>query len=107
MRAIILSLALVLFISFSASAGEVIRKFSGSETATMGPIEVPDNWEIQWETKGQYLQILLNSANSVPLDMILQQMGPGEGVVKQEKGGSYIFDFNASGPWEVKIQKSE
>ncbi len=107
MRVIILSLALILFVSFSAGAEEAIRKFSGSESASMGPITVPDNWEIQWETKGQYLQILLNTAESVPLDMILQQMGPGEGVVKQEKGGSYIFDFNAQGEWKVKIMKSD
>jgi len=107
MRTLTLSIALVLFISLSAVAGEVIKEFSGSETATVGPITVPDNWEIQWETKGQYLQILLNSADSVPLDMILQQMGPGEGVIKQEKGGSYIIDFNASGEWKVEILKSE
>lgn len=107
MRYLILSMLLVVSFAFTVNAEEVIKRFSGSETATVGPITVPDNWEIQWETKGQYLQILLNSADSVPLDMILQQMGPGEGVVKQPKGGSYIIDFNASGPWEIKIIKSE
>ena len=107
MRYLVLSVFLVLFLSVSAGAGEVIRKFSGSESASMGPITVPDNWEIVWETKGHYLQILLSSAESVPLDMLLQQMGPGEGVTKYEKGGSYIFDFNVSGPWKVTIQKSD
>lgn len=107
MRVLILSSFLVLFLSFSARAGEVIREFSGSETTSVGPIEVPDNWEIDWETEGQYLQILLNSADSVPLDMIVEQMGPGKGVYKQKKGGSYIIDFNAQGKWKVKILKSK
>ncbi len=107
MRVLFLSLMFVLFLSLSAGAGEVIREFSGSETTTVGPIEVPDNWEIEWETEGRYLQILLNSAESVPLDMIVQQMGPGKGVYKQEKGGSYIIDFNAQGKWKVKILKSK
>ena len=107
MRVLILSSLLILFLSYSAVAGEVIREFSGSETTTVGPIEVPDNWEIDWETEGQYLQILLNSAESVPLDMIVQPMGPGKGVYKQQEGGSYIIDFNAQGKWKVKIQKSD
>ena len=107
MRAVILSTFLLFALSFSVTAEEVIRKFSGSETVTVGPIEVPDNWEIEWETKGAYLQILLNSAESVPLDMLMQQTGPGKGVTKYEKGGSYIFDINVSGPWEVKIRKQK
>ena len=107
MKLFVATLVLFMFLLVPAGAGEVIKEFSGSETATVGPITVPDNWEIQWETKGQYLQILLNSADSVPLDMLLQQMGPGKGVTKQEKGGSYIIDFNASGEWKIKILKSE
>ena len=30
-------------------------------------------------------------------------MGPGKGVTKYEKGGSYILDINVSGEWKVKI----
>ncbi len=107
MKSFILPLVLLMFMLVPAGAGEVIKEFSGSETTTLGPITVPDNWEIQWETKGQYLQILLNTADSVPLDMTVQQIGPGEGVSKQEKGGSCIIDMNASGEWKVKIVKSK
>ena len=107
MRLFILSICFVALFFLPAGAEEVIKEFSGTETMTTEPFTVPDNWEIQWETKGQYLQILINTADSVPLDFATQQMGPGSGTSKQEKGGSYILDMNASGEWKVKILKTE
>jgi len=103
MKILIPFLLLFMFLAVPAGAEKVIKNLSGSESVSVGPITVPDNWEIHWETKGHYLQILLSSAESVPLDMLLQQMGPGKGVTKYEKGGSYIFDMNVSGEWKVKI----
>ena len=101
------TLVLLMFLLIPASAQEVIKKLSGSETVSVGPITVPDNWEIQWETKGQQVQILMNSADSVPLGYAVEQIGPGKGVSKQKKGGDYILDINVSGEWKVKIVKSE
>lgn len=103
MKILIPFILLFMFLVLPAEAEKVIKNLSGSETVSVGPITVPDNWEIHWETKGHYLQILLSSDGSVPLDMLLQQMGPGKGVTKYEKGGSYIFDINVSGEWKVKI----
>ena len=107
MKRCILTALFVMFLLLPAGAEEVIKEFSGTETMTTEPFTVPDNWEIQWETKGQYLQILINTADSVPLDYATQQMGPGSGTSKQEKGGSYILDMNAQGEWKVKILKSK
>jgi len=67
MRNFILPLALFMFLLIPAGAEEVIKEFSGTATMTTEPFTVPDNWEIQWETKGQYLQILINTGDSVPL----------------------------------------
>lgn len=103
MKNIFLLLVLFMFMITPAGAEEVIKSLSGSETVTVGPLTVPENWEIHWETKGQYLQILVNSAESVPLHFAVEQIGPGKGVSKQEKGGDYILDINASGEWKVKI----
>ena len=103
MKILISFMLLFMFLAVPARAEKVIKSLSGSESISVGPITVPDNWEIHWETKGHYLQILLSSNESVPLDMLLQQMGPGTGVTKYEKGGSYIFDLNVSGEWKVKI----
>ena len=103
MKSLALLLVLFMFLLIPASAEEVIKELSGSETVTVGPITVPDNWEIHWETKGQYLQILINSADSVPLGFAVEQIGPGKGFSKQEKGGDYILDINAQGAWKVKI----
>ncbi|TFG75039.1 MAG: hypothetical protein E4H21_09660 [Thermodesulfobacteriales bacterium] len=107
MKKFILPLVLLMFLLVSAGAEEVIKELSGSETASVGPITVPDNWEIQWETKGHYLQILMNTADNIPLGYAVEQMGPGKGTSKQEKGGNYILDMNASGEWKVKILKSK
>ena len=107
MKSFILPLVLFMFLLIPAGAEGVIKEFSGTETITTEPFTVPDNWEIQWETKGQYLQILINTGDSVPLDYATQQMGPGKGTSKQEKGGNYILDMNASGEWKVKILKSK
>ncbi len=90
-----------------AGADEVIKEFSGSETFSTEPFTVPDNWEIEWETKGQYLQILINSADSVPLGFAAEQIGPGKGTSIQEEGGTYYLDMNAQGEWKVKIVKKE
>ncbi len=107
MKLFVATLVLFMFLLVPAGAQEVIKELSGSETVSVGPITVPDNWEIQWETKGQYLQILMNSADSVPLGYAVEQLGPGKGVSKQEKGGDYILDINVSGEWKVKIVKSK
>lgn len=103
----ILTALFVMLLLLPAGAQEVIKEFNGTKTMTTEPFTVPDNWEIQWETKGQYLQILVNTADSVPLDYAAQQMGPGKGSSKQEKGGSYILDMNARGEWKVKIVKGK
>ena len=86
MKLLVPFLVLFMFLVVPAEAEKVIKYLSGSETVSVGPITVPDNWEIHWETKGHYLQ-----------------MGPGKGVTKYEKGGSYILDINVSGEWKVKI----
>ena len=107
MKLFIASLVLFMFLLVPAGAQQVIKDLRGSAPVSVGPITVPDNWEIQWETKGQYLQILMNTADAVPLDYAVQQIGPGKGVSKQEKGGDYILDINVSGEWKVKIVKSK
>lgn len=107
MKLFIASFILFVLLIVPAGADEVIKRYSGTETVSVGPITVPDNWEIQWEAKGAYLQILMNSADNVPLGYAVEQVGPGKGVSKQEKGGDYILDINVSGGWEVKIVKSK
>ena len=107
MRKLILPIFLFMFLLVPAGAQEVIKELSGSETVTVGPLTLPDNWEIQWEAKGHYLQILMNSADSVPLGYAVEQIGPGKGVSKPQKGGDYILDINVSGEWKVKIVKSK
>jgi len=103
----ILTALFFMLLLLPAGAEEVIKEFSGTETISTDPITVPDNWEIQWETKGQYLQILMNTADAIPLGYAVEQIGPGKGTSKQEKGGSYILDMNAQGEWKVKILKSK
>ena len=103
----ILTALFFMLLLLPAGAEEVIKEFSGTETISTDPITVPDNWEIQWETKGQYLQILMNTADAILLGYAVEQIGPGKGTSKQEKGGSYILDMNAQGEWKVKILKSK
>ena len=95
---------LFLFISIvPAAAEEIIKEYSGTETVSSEPFTVTDGWEIRWETKGQYLQILLNTDKNVPLEMPIQQMGPGSGTYHHAEGGTFILDMNASGEWKVTI----
>jgi len=96
-----------MFFTLSAGAEEVIKEFSGNGTFSTKPFTVPDNWEVQWESKGQYLQILINTADSVPLGFAAEQTGPGSGTSKQEKGGTYYLDMNAMGEWKVKVLKAK
>lgn len=105
MRKLILPLILLMFLVVSAGAQEVIKEYSGSETVSVGPLTLPDGWKIQWETKGQYLQILMNTPDNVPLGYAVEQIGPGKGVSKPQKSGDYLLDFNVSGEWKVKIVK--
>lgn len=105
MKIFIVSLILFMFLLVPAGAKEVIKELSGSETVTVGPLTLPENWQIEWETKGQYLQILMNSADSVPLGYAVEQIGPGKGVSEKQKAGDYILDINVSGEWKVKIVK--
>lgn len=107
MKLFIAPLVLFMFLLLPVEAEEVIKELSGSETVSVGPFALPENWEIQWETKGQYLQILMNSADSVPLGYAVEQIGPGKGVSKPQKAGDYILDINVSGEWKVKIVNPE
>lgn len=106
MRKFILPLLLIMLFVLPVGAKEVIKEYSGSETVSVGPLSLPDKWAIEWEAEGQYLQILINSADSVPLGYVVEQIGPGKGVSKPQKGGDYILDINVSGGWKVKIVKS-
>ncbi len=107
MKLIIWAALVSVFLLLPAGAEEVIKEFSGTDTFSTKPFTVPDNWEIQWESKGQYLQILVNTENSIPLGFAADQMGPGSGSSVQPKGGTYILDMNASGNWKVKIVKEK
>ena len=68
---------------------------------------MPDNWVVEWDYKGPYLQILINSEDSVPLGYAAQQTGAGSGSSVQPEGGTYILDINGVGDWKVKILKSK
>ena len=107
MKVLILPLILFMFLVVSANAEEVIKRYRGSETVSVGPMTLPDGWQVKWENKGHYLQILMNSSDSVPLGYVVEQTGPGEGISEKQKGGDYILDINVSGQWEVKIIKAE
>ena len=104
----ILTLFIVLsFMLMPASAEEVIKEYSGSGWLSTEPITVPDNWVVEWDYKGPYLQILINSKDSVPLGYAAQQTGPGSGSAVQPEGGTYILDINGAGSWTVKILKGK
>jgi hypothetical protein len=107
MKLIIWAALASVFLLLPAGAEEVIKEFSGTDTFSTKPFTVPDNWEIQWESKGQYLQILVNTENSIPLGFVADQMGPGAGSSVQPKGGTYYLYMNASGDWKVKILKGK
>lgn len=107
MRVLILPLVLIMFLVVSTNAEEVIKRYSGSETVSVGPMTLPDGWQVKWENEGHYLQILMNSADSVPLGYVVEQTGPGKGLSEKQKGGVYLLDINVSGPWEVKIIKAD
>jgi len=107
MKLIVSIVLITAFLLLPAGAEEVIKEFSGNGTFSTKPFTVPDNWEVHWECKGQYLQILVNSEDAVPLGFAAEQMGPGSGSSVQPKGGTYILDMNASGDWKVKILKGE
>lgn len=107
MKTFIIVALLTAFFFLPAGAEEVIKEFGGNGTFSTKPFTVPDNWEVQWECKGQYLQILVNSEDSVPLGFAAEQIGPGSGSSVQPKGGTYTLDMNASGEWKVKILKAK
>ena len=104
----VITVVLVLsFILIPATAEEVIKEYSGNGWLTTEPLTVPDNWVVQWDYKGPYLQILINSKDSVPLGYAAQQTGPGSGSAVQPEGGTYILDINGAGEWKVKILKGK
>ena len=108
MRKIIIATLLIMLCSLSpAVADEVLQEFSGDGTYTTKPFTVPDGWEIEWESKGAYLQILINTSDSVPLGFAAEQTGPGSGSSYQADGGTYYLDMNAMGDWKVKVVKKD
>ena len=104
----ILTIALLLafFISM-AQAGEVIKEYSGNGMLETEAITVPDNWVVEWDYKGPYMQILVSSEDDVPLGYAGQQSGSGSGSQVQPEGGTYKLTINGVGDWKVKILKGK
>lgn len=44
-----------------------------------------------------------NTNENVPVEMPVQQIGPGSGTYCQAEGGTLILGMNASGEWKVTI----
>lgn len=84
---------------------EIIKEFSGSDQHTTRPFTVKDGWEIQWKTKGKFLQIYVLNANGELVTIAANAQIPGKGSAYQPKGGTYYLDVNALGEWTIQIVK--
>lgn len=84
---------------------EIIKEFSGSDQHTTRPFTVKDGWEIQWKTKGKFLQIYVLNVKGELVSIAANTQIPGKGSAYQPKGGTYYLDMNALGEWTIQIVK--
>jgi hypothetical protein len=82
----------------------VIQTFSGSGGRNTRPFTVKDNWEIQWDTRGDLFQLFLYRVNGESEGIPANQQGTGKGASYEPKGGQYYLKVNATtGNWTIKI----
>jgi WD40 repeat protein len=89
----------------STSTDKPIKEFSGNGLQTTRPFTVKGGWEIQWDSKGEILQISVYKGTGEFVGLVSNQMGPGTGSAYQPKGGTYYLQANAMGDWSIKIVK--
>jgi hypothetical protein len=81
----------------------VVKEFSGSGGKNTRPFTVNNEWEIQWDAKGDIFQLFLYTANGEMTDLPANQQGSGKGSSYQAKGGQYYLQVNAIDNWAIKV----
>ncbi len=81
-----------------------IATYKGAGTATTRPFVAPGPFVVQAEGGGAILMIMVQEPNSqFPVSTI--SGSPGETYVS--KGGKYLLDVMAMGPWQAKVIHAE
>jgi hypothetical protein len=70
------------------------------------PFHMPGSWEFQWDSKGQFFQVMLyhrgeSSGQAMP-NILANQISGGPGSSYGDSGGDFYLVINAMGPWSAK-----
>ncbi len=77
--------------------------FSGDGIQNTRPFSVDGPWEVQWAASGDLFQVYVFSANGDLVDVMANQMGPGQGSSFQPRGGDFYLQVNAVGSWDLRV----
>lgn len=86
---------------------DVVREeWRGNGLLTTRPFHMPGSWELQWESKGQFFQVMLypkgeSSEQTMP-KILANQASSGPGSSYVDSGGDYYLVVNAMGPWSAR-----
>lgn len=88
--------------------GEVIHRQTGVDTGNIGPINVPDNWEILWTASSGDLMEDMNPNFIITYDdfrVAANTTAPSDGSYYIQDGGEYVIEVNTFGgvEWTIEI----
>lgn len=95
-------LALLALISAHAQ-DQVVQRYQGTGLQNLRPFTVEDNWEVRWNARGDLFSLYLHDAEGNMLDVSANQMGSGSGATFVPQAGTYYFQVNALGAWDLEI----
>jgi hypothetical protein len=84
-------------------SSNLVKEFSGSGGKNTRPFTVNNEWEIQWDAKGDIFQLFLYTGSGKMIGIPANQQGSGKGSSYQAKGGQYYLKVNAIDNWSIKV----
>ena len=105
-------LLIVLLTAQTASAGELVREFSGDRSAETAEFEVEAPWLIDWWVNSDYPQsmgigiALVDARRGTHEGRIVKTKAPGNGLRLIDKSGTFRFKVDATvARWRIKVEQ--
>lgn len=89
----------------AANGRTVIQEASGNGTRSLQPFSVDGQWELQWDLKGQSIEVYLrqSSGELVSVTPMAAQKKPGKGSTFYPQGGYFYLRVIADGDWTLSV----